>query len=710
MRTKALVALAAPLLWTAPLRAEAPRFYNVEGFGEFLDGNPETTAVSEDGAITLPPGVRERFVDAAASYSAATAWGEDVVVARTADGEVLAIDRAGKSRTLYKAEEKLVTALLATDRGLFVAVAAPARIIKVTDNGKASTFHTPDAAYIWGMVEGPANSLLCVTGEPGTVLKVDSSGNGHVLFSPEQEHMRSIARDATLGLFVGGGSRGIVYRSADLKSFRALYDTGHPEVTALAVRNNFVYAAGVTGAEALVAEPSKDKRGKGKGSEVRSQLVQIAMDGSTETLAGSSDEAVFALGLDDKGRVLVATGATGREDPRGRLYTVEPERRLIAMIYQSPSRRITHLVGLPRGATAAVAAEGGRVVHLAGGIAAKGEFLTLPFDTSINSQYGVIQIFGSWPKSTRVSAAVRSGQTAEPDQSWSEWSKEVAAPGGSRPQVPNGRYVQMRLTLTASGSETPLVHRVRLAYLRQNLPPFVREVVALKKGVALFALPVDEPKSKTVSLADKAGEEMQRGDGEERGRKRPPQARQVEQRGALTLKWLADDPNGDDLRYALQFRALGEGNWQNLGDKLDQPFYTLNSAQLPDGHYQFRVRATDAPSNPDGTELSDSRESRAVLIDNSAPRVDQPKVKVEGRKVTVRTVVADSVGPVTTAEYALDAQDFRPLLPDDGVLDGAGETFTVRLAEVEPGAHVITIRVTDEAENEGFGEAQFVIR
>ncbi|MBI3178899.1 MAG: hypothetical protein HYZ27_04520, partial [Deltaproteobacteria bacterium] len=263
MKLMRVTAVAALLLWAAPSAAEAPRFHNLEGFGEFLDGNPETTAVSEDGAVTLPPGVRERFVDAAASYSAATAWGEDVVVARAADGEVIAIDRAGKSRTLFKAEEKLVTGLLATDRGLYVAVAAPARIVRVTDNGKASTFHTPDAAYIWGMVEGPGNSILCVTGEPGTVLKVDSSGNGHVLFSPEQEHMRSIARDETLGVFAGGGSRGIVYRSTDLKSFRALYDTGHPEVTSLVVRNNYVYAAGVTGAEVLVAEPSKEKRGKG---------------------------------------------------------------------------------------------------------------------------------------------------------------------------------------------------------------------------------------------------------------------------------------------------------------------------------------------------------------------------------------------------------------------------------------------------------------
>ena len=42
---------------------------------------------------------------------------------------------------------------------------------------------------------------------------------------------------------------------------------------------------------------------------------------------------------------------------------------------------------------------------------------------------------------------------------------------------------------------------------------------------------------------------------------------------------------------------FGSKPWQKLKDKIQEPFYTLNSAQLPDGHYQFKVRATDAPAN-----------------------------------------------------------------------------------------------------------------
>jgi hypothetical protein len=708
--------LLASLIIATTARAESPRSYNLEGFGEFLDGNPESTAITEEGTIRLPSGARERFADTAATFSAATVRGEDVIVARVDDGEVLAIDRAGKTKSLYKAEETLVTALLATKRGLFVATSSPGKIYRVDDAGKATLFHTPDATYVWGMVEGPDDVLFCVTGESGTVLKVDRKGNGEVLFKPEQTHLKSILYDKALGLFVGGGERGVLYRAQDNKTFKALYDTGHPEITAIITRGNYVYAAGVTGAEALASEPaeSKSSRKGGKdGPEVSSQLAQVAMDGSSEIVAGSSDEAIFAMALDDKERVVVSTGATGRDDPRGRLYAVEPKKREISMIYQSPSKRITHLLSLPRGALAAVAADGGRVIHLAGGVADKGEFITQAFDTGINSRFGVVDIFGTFPSGTTVTASVRSGQTAKPDDSWSEWSKGVKAPGGARPQAPNGRFMQVRLTLEATQNLSPEVERVRLAYLRQNLPPFLREVVAMKKGLALLPIVSDEPKSKTISLNEKANEkandEARRGD-DEKEPKRVARARQVERRGALTLKWIAEDPNGDELSYDISVRPLGGSAWQKLKEKIQDPFYTLAAAQLPDGHYQFKVRATDLPANPDGAELEDSRESRSVLIDNTPPSIDPLKVTLVGRKATIRFAAADSVGPLTDAGYALDGKEFRPLVPDDGILDGAGETFTIRLPELEPGTHTLTVRVSDGADNEGNGEAELTIR
>ncbi len=685
--------------------AEGARFYDLEGFGSFLDGNPESTAVSEDGTIRLPLRVSERFEDSTATYSAAAGLGSDVVVARVDDGRVLAIDSKGKTSELATFEDQLVTAMTVFGKDVYVATGPKAKIHRVRKGSKPKLVAELEATFVWDMVDAGGGDVFIATGAPGTVARVDL-GDGQVmtLFEPEQEHLRSLFYAKDDGLFVGGGQRGIVYRSRDLKSFRAIFDSGHSEITAIVARDGYAYAAGVSGAEALVKAQGE---GETKGVEVRSQMVRISMDGAAETLAGSNDEAIFDMGMDAQGRVLVTTGATGRDDPRGRIYSVDPKSRDIALLYQSPSRRLTHLVDVS-GGTAAVAAAGGRVVTLDDGLASNGQFFTAPFDAGINSKIGSVRLYGSWPKGTEVSAAVRSGQTSSPDETWSDWSPEVDAPGGNTKGIPNGRYLQVRVTLKGDGKKTPSLHRIRLAYLRQNLPPFVREVVTLEKGVALLPITRQPQSSSTVNLDGQASS-----NGKSDQPKKPSnraRARKVEQRGALTVRWVAEDPNGDDLRYDLRYRSLGNSDWTEIESALDEPFYTLNSAQLPDGHYQFQVRASDAPSNPDGVYKDDTRESRAVLIDNTPPTVEKTEAKVSGKDAIVRIAVADNVGPIMSADFAVDGREFRPLKPDDGVLDGNGETFTLRLKDLSAGPHSVTVRVSDEADNEGYGQVRFQVR
>ncbi|MEL6548590.1 MAG: hypothetical protein AAFQ82_28465, partial [Myxococcota bacterium] len=229
-----------------------------------------------------------------------------------------------------------------------------------------------------------------------------------------------------------------------------------------------------------------------------------------------------------------------------------------------------------------------------------------------------------------------------------------------------------------------------------------------EKGVALLPIKRQPQSGSTVNLDGRGPT-----NGKSDAAKKPAtgsRARKVNQRGALTVRWVAEDPNGDELKYDLRYRSLGATGWTELENSLEEPFFTLNSAQLPDGHYQFQVRASDAPSNPDGVYKDDTRESRAILIDNTPPSVEKTDAKVSGRNATVRVAVADNVGPITTAEFALDGRDFRPLPPDDGVLDGVGETFTLRMESLPSGPHAVTVRVADEANNEGYGQVRFEIR
>ena len=45
------------------------------------------------------------------------------------------------------------------------------------------------------------------------------------------------------------------------------------------------------------------------------------------------------------------------------------------------------------------------------------------------------------------------------------------------------------------------------------------------------------------------------------------------------------------------------------------------------------------------------------------------------------------------------------MLPDDGIVDSRKETFTVRLAKLDAGEHVVSLRAYDTAGNVGIGKA-----
>lgn len=723
---RSLAVLAAVGLCVRPAAAEVPRFLTVEGFAHLLEGSPDTTALSEDGAIGLRPRVHERFGDAAFAGGTAGLWGDEVIMSRL-DGEphLVAVGPAGKVRPLLPLGERIVTRLVGAGPTLWIATTgkAGAKLQRMGRDGLAQNVSFGQARYVWDLLPVEGDGVLVATGEPGQVLHVDGAGKAEVLFAASEAHIKAVAYDPALGTFAGGGERGVLYHGAPwpaygnkgTEPFRALLDTRNNEVTSLLCSGNQVFVAAVSGSITAAGADEGEGGAKGQGAkvaEVRSSLLRVDASGAADLLAGSTDEMIFDLAKGRDGEVLVATGATSKHDPRGRLYRVEPVHKVVSLLYQAPSRRLTQLLPRANQGPLIVAQESSRILALGGEVDEHGEYTTAPLDTGANSRFGAVQVLGEFPQGTRGEVAVRTGQTREPDNGWSRWSKPVPAPGNDAVAVPNGRYAQVRLTLHGREKARPQVFRLRLAYLRQNLPPFVREVAALDKGLSLIALPQvqtgDESRSKVVSWGEKAEDA---GGAQASIAARPPlRVRQVVERGALTVKWTVDEPNGDEMRYDLYQRPASGGDWQLVKADLEVPFYTFHSAQLADGHYTFRVRATDAPSNPQQLALQDVRDSRAVLVDNTPPAFSHLRTKLDGRAVTVTGEVRDELSPLTALHYALDGAALRPMAPADGLADGLQERVQLRLESLDKGCHAITIRARDEADNEGYAQLHFEVR
>jgi hypothetical protein len=180
----------------------------------------------------------------------------------------------------------------------------------------------------------------------------------------------------------------------------------------------------------------------------------------------------------------------------------------------------------------------------------------------------------------------------------------------------------------------------------------------------------------------------------------PP--RRLFQKGARSFQWQAEDRNGDTLEYAIYYRALSEGTFRLLKDKLRDNFYTIDGATLADGRYIIKVTVTDAADNPAGQALTGERLSEPVDIDNTPPVVKgiPSRLRSDGGGVVVFEV-EDATGKIKRADASIDGAPWSPVFPEDGIADSGRERFSVDFGVLSPGEHTISLRAFDISGNVG---------
>jgi hypothetical protein len=171
------------------------------------------------------------------------------------------------------------------------------------------------------------------------------------------------------------------------------------------------------------------------------------------------------------------------------------------------------------------------------------------------------------------------------------------------------------------------------------------------------------------------------------------------------LAWQADDPNGDQLVYALYVKATDEREWHLLKDKIRQPNYTIDPTALADGKYVARLVASDEESNPPNLARKSELMSAPFWVDNTPPEVEVLKQSVTGLTAEVQFSAEDSTSPLRGADTSLDGEDWHDVLSDDGIVDSRKETFTIKLYHLSPGEHVLAFRASDTSGNIGIGKA-----
>lgn len=294
----------------------------------------------------------------------------------------------------------------------------------------------------------------------------------------------------------------------------------------------------------------------------------------------------------------------------------------------------------------------------------EGSFVSDTLDLRLLSKLGSLNAMTSIPEGSDISFEVRTGNVARVDNTWSEFIP-IAEDG--KINAPDGRYLQFRVTMKTSNSESvPVLSSMDFTYIENNLPPDV-----LNGGLTTYYKQQNDSSETTKSPQLEENETM--------------------------IYWKGSDPNGDKLIYDLEYKLKSEKNYRKLANNLETPYFRFKSYLMPSGIYDFRITASDRFDNPIDLSKTKTLEVLNIKYDNDSPEIFDFAVKTEGNKRIVTFRAEDKLSFLKTVRYSTIAEEWHYILPDDKVLDSMSENFTIIIDDEEAGS--ITIEVLDTEGN-----------
>ncbi len=722
--------VAAALAWTAPLAAHAaqPQFWKIEDARDFLDGRTEGLSIDSEGRMRLAPAAKPVH-DPEAPYVWALARDPKgrVFVGTGNEGKVFVADGAKGSLFFDSGELEVHALAWGPDGRLYVGTSPDGKVYAVDAAGKGEAFYDPPERYVWALAFDRGGRLLVATGAEGKVYRVDRQGKAETLLSTAETHMTALAVDGAGNVYAGSAPGGILYRVDAQGKVFVLHDSPFREVKAVeAGPEGSVYAAVIDGREkdeaarsapALVAPqvpptsggaevtvtetfslpgaaavaagvPSATKPAEpARTGPTKGALLRVLPSGEVDTLWTSSEETPHSLAI-TKGGVWMGTGN------KGQVYRVLDDRTW-AMVATLPAEQVTALARDGEKLLAATS-NPGRVHVLDSKISATGEFTSKVRDTDTVSTWGRLRWDAAVPAGTRIEVRTRSGNTGNPDSTWTEWSAPYANAQGDAVTSERARFLQVKVTLHGSDATSPEVSSIATAYLQRNLRPLVQSITVHPPG-EVFQKPLSLTGEIEI-LGLEPGALPDRSPAGAAARSALPPAtsysRKLYQKGVQTFSWKAEDPNGDTLSYEVLYRRVGETRFRVLRRDVAEPVLAWDTTTVPNGRYVVRVAASDAPGNPESLALTADRESGAFEVDNTPPVVTAQAAA--GPPAKVRMQVKDDSSPVRRAEYSVDGGEWEEVHPTDGISDTTDESyeFTPRLPS-GGGSHMVVVRAMD---------------
>lgn len=757
--------------------AQGTRVWTQSKFEEFEKGTPQGVAIGNDGKLRSGP-VAAELLTTPSSFVWSVAAGKDgaVYLATGSPATVLKVNpdktaepqfmklfetkatavqvvRVGPDGALYAAtipDGKVYriktdvtkpldesTAEVVFDLGKFDAKPADsgadtkAADDKDTDgkttDGKPTDGKSADskARYIWDMTFDRAGKLYVATGGPGAVYRVNVSEaqpTAEVFFKSDEQHIRALAWDRNGNLIAGSDGSGLVYRISSEGKGYVLFSAPRREITSVAVgADGTIYAADV-GDKAKNPLPQLPVASGGVGitisfvqpGSMQAANASTALPEGSEIYAIKPEQAPRKLWADKDAIVYrmawAGEGLTVLTGNRGRIFTVRPDGSYSDIAHLDAQQAVS-MTEAGGGWLIGTANTGKLFRTTAGGsdTSASHSYASDVLDAGAMSRWGRVEVdpgshsFQIWTRTGNVEQPARNDK----DWGWSDW--EPAAE--NKVASPAGRYLQWKVVLNEAG----VVSGVGVNYLPVNSAPVVDDLMVVPGAKFVPQQQGNQPPTVTIAFpTPNPGLSFDGG-----ATSQPIQAQK--DRTSVTVRWAAHDDDGDDLSYDLYLRGDGEQVWRLLKKGLTDKVFSFDGATYPDGGYQLKVVASDAPSHAPGDALSGEMISERFELDTTPPVISELKAEpakmVETDKncrqspcatalsIPVSFTAQDAFSAIGHAEYSLDAGPWQYVEPVGGLSDSKTERYAFAVPlPVGPGVtpepeHLITVRAYDRHEN-----------
>jgi hypothetical protein len=662
-----VLCLAAVAALAAPSLAVGTRRFVLDKEADFKGG--DLTGVAVDSAGRVRAGLSLGSVpiaQATSIWSALSLADGSTLLGTGSEGKLLKV-QGGAVSVLAETKTLAVTSLAQGFGGAVLLGTLPGGKVMKWDRGKLSDLSAlPGADHVFGIAfDKKTNALFAATGPQGKLFRIGADGSAQVYFDAEEPHLVSVAVDESGTVYAGASDKAKLYKVTGPGRASVLYDFGRTEVRGIAVaRNGDVFAianelkpSGVLanrpagGSDIAPAGPlANQSKTKGKGT-----LYRFGADGRPERLYDNDDEHFTSLALGDDGQPYVGTGI------QGQVHTVDSELK-VALVADVDERQVGALV--MQGGSRLVASSDPAALHPVRGVGgADAVWTSKTLDAGLRARFGRM----SWESTGPIEISTRTGNTKDPDETWSAWSKDAAAP--ALVDSPPGRYFQVRARFAKDPKAN--LSAFEVAFVTDNLRATVTEVSSGAKR-----------DTSTDAIRSSGG----------------PITKKPEPK--LALNWKVENPDKDELRFRLQYRLVGGTTWYDLtrsDEVITKENYDWDTSNLPEGRYRVRVVATDELANPPDRVTRDEAESGVMLVDNTPPRIEN--LRAAGRRIQGQAF--DGVGPIQRIDVALaGSDDWIPFFPADGIFDEQREEFDMDVTVLRAtGPVIVAVRVFDDANN-----------